>query len=201
MTESGVPRSFALLLMALAAPAPPEPVFPPLAEGETPRAQLVRYLDTIGHRQLRERQQAVAQIVTRDQLEARRARVRETLLRLMGGLPERRTPLRARTTGRHQGPGFSVENVVFESLPGFPANLYRPAGRRPLSRHPRFHGTRRFREGRRASRARPGPQGLRGARLRSAGPGRAAAALTPSCALRARAGPPRSTGRPPPAPS
>ncbi|HEX6739925.1 MAG TPA: acetylxylan esterase, partial [Vicinamibacteria bacterium] len=123
-----------LLMLALAGADTPEPLFPPLPEGETPRAQLVRYLDAIGHRQLRERREAVARIATREQLEARRAQVRETVLRLMGGLPTERTPLQPRVTGRRQGAGFSVENVIYESLPGFPvtANLYRPPGPGPF---------------------------------------------------------------------
>ncbi len=51
-------------------------------------------------------------------------------------LPER-SPLNARTVARHDFGDYVVENVIFESRPGFPvtANLYRPkaaaAGKRP----------------------------------------------------------------------
>lgn len=51
-------------------------------------------------------------------------------------LPER-SPLRARVMARHEVDGYILENVIFESRPGFPvtANLYRPAasaaGKRP----------------------------------------------------------------------
>ncbi len=48
--------------------------------------------------------------------------------RLIGGLPEQRTPLNARITGRFERPGYRVEKIVFESLPGFwvTGNLYLP---------------------------------------------------------------------------
>lgn len=45
----------------------------------------------------------------------------------MQNLPER-TPLQARTTASHDMGDYTIENVLFESRPGFPvtANLYRP---------------------------------------------------------------------------
>lgn len=134
----------ALLGLALAAgivvpagSAPPrlaEPMFPPLTGAETPHAQLVRFLNELGHRALRDRERALAGVTTREQLEVWKQRARGSFLDLIGGLPERRTPLEARTVGRRQADGFSVENVVFESLPGFPvtANLYRPPGPGPF---------------------------------------------------------------------
>jgi len=47
---------------------------------------------------------------------------------LIGGLPEMRAPLNAKVTGAFERPGYRVENLVFESLPGFrvTANLYVP---------------------------------------------------------------------------
>jgi dienelactone hydrolase len=53
-------------------------------------------------------------------------------LRQLGGLPER-TPLNARVTGRLQGKGYRVENVLFESRPGHhvTGNLYLPEGNGP----------------------------------------------------------------------
>jgi len=62
--------------------------------------------------------------------ETRRPGVRRKLLYMLGldPLPPR-TPLNLRVTGRHERPGFTVENIVFESLPGLyvTANLYLPA--------------------------------------------------------------------------
>ena len=54
--------------------------------------------------------------------------VRQTILSLLGGLPDYSGPLNPRTTGTIQGEGYAIEKVIFESLPGFyvTANLYRP---------------------------------------------------------------------------
>lgn len=54
--------------------------------------------------------------------------LRARLERLLGGLPSIRTPLNARITGGFERPGYRVDKVVFESLPGFfvTANLYLP---------------------------------------------------------------------------
>lgn len=62
----------------------------------------------------------------------------------LAALPER-APLHARTVARHEFGGYTVENVIFESRPGFPvtANLYRPngaaQGRRPAILSPIGH--------------------------------------------------------------
>lgn len=57
--------------------------------------------------------------------------LRAKMLDLIGGLPEMRTPLNARVTGVLERPGYRVEKLVFDSLPGFhvTANLYVPTGR------------------------------------------------------------------------
>lgn len=101
---------------------------PAAAQTETGRQQLVRYLNTIGARQLEERSRAVASIRTREQADKRREEGRAAILRLIGGLPDTRTPLNARVTGAIDGEGFRIENVIFYSQPGFPvtANLYLP---------------------------------------------------------------------------
>lgn len=54
--------------------------------------------------------------------------IRAKMLKLIGGLPETRTPLKARITRTFEREGYRVENVLFESLPGFwvTANLYVP---------------------------------------------------------------------------
>jgi pimeloyl-ACP methyl ester carboxylesterase len=40
------------------------------------------------------------------------------LLQMIGGLPEKKTELRARITGKVEMDGFSIEKLIFESLPG-----------------------------------------------------------------------------------
>jgi cephalosporin-C deacetylase-like acetyl esterase len=44
--------------------------------------------------------------------------LRQKLLQMIGGLPEVRTDLRPRVTGRIQMDGFSIEKLIFQSLPG-----------------------------------------------------------------------------------
>ena len=66
--------------------------------------------------------------------ELRREQVRVGLLQALGGFPER-TPLNARVTKVHRMDGYSIENVIFESRPGFhvtasvfvPEQMVRPA--------------------------------------------------------------------------
>lgn len=61
-------------------------------------------------------------------------RMREGFLDAVGGLPDERTPLAAETTGALERDEYSIETVVYESLPGFhvTANCYRPAGDGPF---------------------------------------------------------------------
>jgi cephalosporin-C deacetylase-like acetyl esterase len=58
---------------------------------------------------------------------ARKAQVRERLIRSLGGFPER-TPLNARVVGTIAADGYRIEKVIFESQPRFfvTANLYVP---------------------------------------------------------------------------
>ena len=67
---------------------------------------------------------------TRDDVERRQADVRATVLRLIGGLPEERGDLAAKTAGGFRGDGFAVERVMYDSLPGLhvTANVYVPTG-------------------------------------------------------------------------
>jgi hypothetical protein len=44
--------------------------------------------------------------------------LREKVLEMIGGLPEEKTDLRPRITGKIQMDGFSIEKLIFESLPG-----------------------------------------------------------------------------------
>lgn len=80
------------------------------------------------------RDQQVASL-DRAGLKARQEYVKRTMLELIGGLPTEKTPLNAKVTGGFQRDGYRVENVIFESLPGFrvTANLYLPtSGKGPF---------------------------------------------------------------------
>ena len=89
---------------------------------------LLRWMDQIAQEQLRRREAAVAGIRDIAGAEHRKQLVRKTILALLGGLPDYTGPLNPRTTGRIQADGYTIEKVIFESLPGFyvTANLYRP---------------------------------------------------------------------------
>jgi hypothetical protein len=57
-------------------------------------------------------------IQTEADLQRLQARLRANLLEMIGGLPDRKTDLHARITGKIQMEGFSIEKLIFESLPG-----------------------------------------------------------------------------------
>lgn len=71
--------------------------------------------------------------------ERRRPEVRRQLLDMLGLDPmPSRTPLNARITASFERPGYRVENIVFQSMPGMyvTGNLYLPAGGPPTARYP-----------------------------------------------------------------
>lgn len=67
------------------------------------------------------------------EFERRRARIKQAFLAALGGLPTTDTPLNPRITGIIHREGYSIEKVIFESLPRFPvtANLYLPSTKAP----------------------------------------------------------------------
>ena len=97
-------------------------------------APLREWLESLAFRQLDSRRSAVEAIRTPAAAEARGRQVRETLLRLMGGLPAGRTPLNVRVTRTIDRGDYRIENLIYESLPKFyvTANLYLPKGRGPF---------------------------------------------------------------------
>ena len=117
----------AILLFSVAAAA--------ALQAQTPGSPLLAELDAIAQRQLAARAAVIAAIHDRAAAEVRKQEVRARILSLVGGLPDYRGPLNARVTRTIGRDGFSIEHVVFESLPGYQvtANLYLPAGG---ERHP-----------------------------------------------------------------
>ena len=89
---------------------------------------LLQWMNQTAQEQLQRRETAIANIRNVADVERRKQVVRQTILSLLGGLPEYRGPLNPKITGRIQGEHYSIEKVLFESLPGFyvTANLYRP---------------------------------------------------------------------------
>ena len=57
-------------------------------------------------------------IRTEEDLQRLQKQMRERLLEMIGGLPSQKTDLHARSTGKIQMEGFSIEKLIFVSLPG-----------------------------------------------------------------------------------
>jgi len=89
---------------------------------------LERRLAGIANRRLDERAGKIAALRDRASVAERQAFIRARMLEEIGGLPAAKTPLNARVTGGFAREGYRVENVIYESLPGFKvtANLYLP---------------------------------------------------------------------------
>jgi cephalosporin-C deacetylase-like acetyl esterase len=85
-------------------------------------------MNDVADRYLTRRAEAVAQLHTRAEAEARARQFREFVLSAIGGLPKERTPLAPQVVGTLHRDGFDVERVIYDSLPGFhvTANLYLP---------------------------------------------------------------------------
>ena len=90
----------------------------------------------------------VASIRTMDELKAKQADWLTRGLAAIGGLPDAKMPLNARTVGVVECDGFRIENIIFESLPGVfvTAHLALPTGSSfkppyPVVLHPLGHST------------------------------------------------------------
>lgn len=101
--------------------------FVPLLAAQSPYP----WLEGMAQQQLAQRREAVARLKTPDEIRAHGQRVREKLLRWIGGLPTERTPLNVRRSGVIERANYRVEKLIFESQPGFlvTANLYVPTNR------------------------------------------------------------------------
>src|SRR6267142_5606903 len=89
---------------------------------------LLHWMDRIAQQALQRRENAIAEVRTVAGAERRKQAVREKILSMMGGLPDYKGPLNPRVTGHIQNKSYTIEKVIYESLPGFfiTANLYRP---------------------------------------------------------------------------
>jgi len=77
------------------------------------------------------------EVTTQAAFAARQKALRERLVASLGGFPAR-TPLESQVTGTLAGEGFTIEKVVFQSLPGFyvTGNVYVPASGSCGAPHP-----------------------------------------------------------------
>jgi len=118
---------------ALSQTAPPPDAFRVLAPPSN-GPQITPYLEyqtDMAWRQDEERIAAWRNVRTEADMSRMQGDLREKLLKMIGGLPKTRTPLRARITGTIPMNGFHIKKVIFESLPGFyvTALLYVPDDR------------------------------------------------------------------------
>lgn len=99
-----------------------------IAPESSPQLEFNRYLSGIARADIAKRDATIQAIQTRTQAEKRRAEIRETVLRLIGGLPAKPGPLRVQSVGTLPEDGFHVERLIYDSLPDFhvTADLYIP---------------------------------------------------------------------------
>jgi dienelactone hydrolase len=119
---------FSCMLPANGAPDDSFKVFNPYHGGTSKRMVWMEYTDArnvlyhhlkdIGQAQMSRRAQSVAELDSLAAWQERQAEVRGALQAVVGPFPEK-TPLNVRVTGRLQRPGYSVEKILFESMPGF----------------------------------------------------------------------------------
>lgn len=111
-----------LLLLGLAAASG----FGPAGKAEL--ADVHRQLLNLAARFEAERRARFAMVKTRADLKELQDSLRQTFLRLLGGLPERMGAPPVTKTGRIEAEDYLIEKLVFESLPGYyvSALLYRP---------------------------------------------------------------------------
>jgi len=107
--------------LALAADSPSPDAFrvlPPMT-GEAPTiTAYLKYQTEMAWREDEERRKEWAQIRTEADLIRLQHKMQESLLAMLGGLPEQRTPLHPRITGKIPMNGFHIEKLIYESLPG-----------------------------------------------------------------------------------
>ena len=104
----------------LAQDAPPADAFEVMQQPKAgPRiTPFLQYQLDEAWRQDEAQQKTWESIKTEEDLQRLQKQLRASLLEMIGGLPERKTDLHARITGKIQMEGFSIEKLIFESLPG-----------------------------------------------------------------------------------
>ncbi|MGV1683738.1 acetylxylan esterase [Sphingopyxis sp. NJF-3] len=115
-------------MLWLAAPAAAQQAAAP-----SPRDALIAHLTRLAHEKTAARAATVAAIATPEEARRRQVRVR-ALLSEMIQFEHAAGPVTFEVTGRSTGEGYRVENLWYESLPGYrvTANLYLPEGQGPF---------------------------------------------------------------------
>jgi len=92
-------------------------VLPNPAEGPSITPYL-KYQSEMAWRQDELRRKRWEALRSEEELLALQKELRDQLLKMIGGLPSDKAPLNPRITGRIGMPGFHIEKLIFESLPG-----------------------------------------------------------------------------------
>ncbi|MBS1840716.1 MAG: acetylxylan esterase [Acidobacteria bacterium] len=100
--------------------APPADAFKVLQDAKPgPRiTPFLKYQLDQAWRQDEAQQRVWESIRTEEDLFRLQNQMRQSLLEMIGGLPDRKSDLHARITGKIQMDGFSIEKLIYESLPG-----------------------------------------------------------------------------------
>ena len=118
----GIALSGVMALCALAANDPPPPrAFQVFEQHLPPGPRITPFLQHQVEQAWREddaRRKTWEAIRDEKQLRALQSELRQKVLQMIGGLPEIKTELHAQVTGKIQREGFSIEKVIFQSLPG-----------------------------------------------------------------------------------
>jgi len=118
----GLVVAFALAPATLAADEPPaKEAFQVLQQASAPGPRItpyLRYQTEQAWEQDDDRQAAWNAIHTEQELLHLQEQLREKLLQMIGGLPQEKTDLHPRIIGKIAMDGFSIEKLIFESLPG-----------------------------------------------------------------------------------
>jgi hypothetical protein len=101
---------------------------PPILAQGGPQDPFLQWMDGIAQQQLARRESSIAKIGSIPDAEERRHSVRSELLSILGGVPDYKGRLNARIRGRLTNLSYTLEKVIFESLPHYfvTANVYRP---------------------------------------------------------------------------
>ncbi len=105
----------------------PEPYPEPACPADSTTDELADYLDRWVDCHAEARTERISAMETAEDVYERQAYVRGRMLAEIGDFPER-TPLNPRIVSTHERDGYRVENIIYESQPGFfvTANLYVP---------------------------------------------------------------------------
>jgi dienelactone hydrolase len=100
----------------------------PESHAQQVKDPVLSWMNSIAQQDLEQRAEVVSRIHTIAEAEQRKQVVRKRLVSILGSLPNYDGPLHAKVTGELHNDFYTIEKVIYQSLPGFyvTANLYRP---------------------------------------------------------------------------